>query len=71
MIFILLQHSARTFLRWARRSLARSRASARLNHLQKLKGIAGGILDINLDGETVFPVADELERRSSSPPVTI
>jgi len=35
-----------------------------LDRLEKLPNIHGAILDINLQGELVFPVAEELRRRS-------
>lgn len=34
-----------------------------LDRLEKLSGIEAAILDINLQGELVFPVAEELRRR--------
>ncbi|MDB5612945.1 MAG: hypothetical protein JWQ22_598 [Devosia sp.] len=34
-----------------------------LDRIEKLSGITGAILDINLQGELVFPVADELSKR--------
>ena len=35
-----------------------------LERLEKLPDIAGAVLDVNVQGRMVFPLADELERRN-------
>lgn len=35
-----------------------------IDRLDRVPGIAGAVLDVNVDGKLIFPVAEELERRN-------